>query len=375
MSRRIRRVPQCALLCVVVAFAAMGGVQIARAAEGELVDYHAEAERALRAKNYGAARSHLLKALVADPFDSKAYQQLGSVFERMGKPDQAVESYDLCLMSLPPEDKRSRDETNRATSVRSRLRALDKAGQPMREAEKDFVARMIDLGETYQQSGKFWLARRAFRSACLIDPGSAKARAGLARAQKSLGEPALAQNLEQSLVTRAGRLIGTTRRAVPEDLLAVSLIPEGEDKTPVAGIRLGRETIKPEKSEPGIFFVAIHPETGKILGSEMFLTKDPVGSGARVSLFIERQGTGTILAAVSVGRVSQLPGILWQGLERIGIRRRVSSGDEAFVLALVGVKGAPRGSALWETDSQRAMIRLAEVLRFSGPIDNPKIKF
>jgi hypothetical protein len=338
-------------------------------------DPYSSARDHYRRKAYRRAAGDALLALAKDPFDARAYYLLGASYEKLNDAERAVQAYDMCLMALPDENARSRDEKSVASRAASALRRLDKTGQPLRKAADTFLKEARTLADSYMAKGQYWQARRAWQMIVALQPADAEARKGLARARKALGEPALADRLDKALAAAQLRPIGSSGTNSPVDITIVSQIdtPEGAAPTPVAGIEIGRKLLRPERLDPGLFLVALHPRSGKVLGTETFLARDPVASGARVNLFVDRLPAGTIVAAASIGGLAEAPRILQQPLGRLGVPALPQG--PARLIVFVGVKGARAGSALVQTGDQRAVVRLTEELEFRGPLDKGSISY
>ena len=74
----------------------------------------------LKKKNYKAALSRFLEAIKTDPFYAPAHGQLGKVYEKLGKREEALRSYRTHLEVLP-----SAREAAKATDVRKAITRLE----------------------------------------------------------------------------------------------------------------------------------------------------------------------------------------------------------------------------------------------------------
>ncbi len=73
----------------------------------------------LKKKNYKAALSRFLEAIKTDPSYAPAHRQLGKVYEKLGKREEALRAYRTHLDVLP-----SAEEAAKATDVRKAITRL-----------------------------------------------------------------------------------------------------------------------------------------------------------------------------------------------------------------------------------------------------------
>lgn len=74
----------------------------------------------LKRKNYKAALSRFLEAIKTDPFYAPAHGQLGKVYEKLGRREEALQAYRTHLEVLP-----SAKEAAKATDVRKAITRLE----------------------------------------------------------------------------------------------------------------------------------------------------------------------------------------------------------------------------------------------------------
>ncbi len=74
----------------------------------------------LKKKNYKAALSRFLEAIKTNPLYPPAHRQLGKVYEKLGKKEEALKAYKAHLESLP-----SSEEAEKAINVRKAISRLE----------------------------------------------------------------------------------------------------------------------------------------------------------------------------------------------------------------------------------------------------------